>query len=321
LEVRVLIFCIAIFILYVVFLLPASFEEKMSDPCRFAVTEQTSKTEKCPKSSRALIPKVSPLTNVHLELIKPEQDPDFNKFEELQRPAIPYFFYELALWFGVVWPIFISVIRSARSDITESRLWETAFNQHYSAELKVNQKVGSHGFDELVTAYHNRVTRLIKRAQCNLSVILILLACFLLEYYLDKPNTALQEAVDIGKKMVWLLLLPPIAAFVRTGVIGHRKATLKMNEQLRYYMDSLTNSHADSELLNKVRVHDDQLVWTKHTSAFVISVAKSNNVIIPIALLGAGAILDSMTGGSLINIFAPSDWVNFGKSILAPGRD
>ena len=290
---------VLLFIWGVFWYLPNDFSEKLLDPSNF--------------EEGGFLSANLELKDIHERM----QTPEFNHWNELIKPAFPYFIYRVGFWYGIVWLIFLSILRSVRRDLLMRRNEIREFWRISPARPFTPEHATPMTFDVLTSTFRFRVNELLKRAQRNLSVLLILVLYVLYEQLTPSRGTILPQTVEFGKLVLWFLLIPVLSTLVAVAAIGYQKAVNHMNDCLLIFAETLVKSGANSDLLAKVWALHNEIVWSRGPGVFVFSVVKSTNIAILLLVSLIGYVVHSFTGGQWIDIFVPNALVEFVRGIYA----
>jgi len=302
-EWMVLITIACVFLYAVLIHLPASFKTTMYDKSIFEHGGLMADNQK--------------LKTVHNKFISSQKPPDFNENVELRRPAIPYFFYLTGFWFGAVWVMFTCIARTARQDWRNRRQSIDDFYQRLPSLPITAENATLREFDVMVTAFHRRSRSLRGRAQRYLSILLIFILCLIYENLTSSQGTILPESLEIAKLVVWILLGPVLFIFMAVIITGYHQSVEQIRNTIDQFIEILTETGANSSLLDKARQFDEELMTSKSGLAFLTTVFKSSSIALPLIISIVGYILQSITGGEWIEILAPEILVNFVTSLYS----
>ena len=286
-----------IFLYAVCVYLPSSFEDIMSNPKVF--------------EERGLMQNNAKLKVVHDKISNPLNDPAFNLSKELHRPAVPYFFYQLGFWFGAIWPMFNFILRTARQDWKIRTNSIVQFKQYLPKKPFTNKDANTKKFDVLLTAFHLRCRGIRERAQRYLSILLVLILCLIYENSTASHGTTLPEALELAKFAVWVFLGPVFVLFLTVVITGYHNTVEQVRSGIDMFIRSLTESGDNTELLDRARKFDDELITSKSGLAFLTTVLKSSSIAIPLLITIVGYVLQSVTEGEWVNIFVPKLLIDF----------
>lgn len=296
---------VAILFLYAVLIhLPASFEATMRDGSIFL--------------EDGLMAGNSPLEAVHKKLVSPNKPPGFDENIELHRPSIPYFFYRTGFWFGAVWMMFFCISRTARKDWQNRRQSIVEFDQRLPALPLAPENATLREFDVMVTAFHRRSRGLRGRAQRYLSILLVFILCLIYENLTSSHGTILPTSVEIAKLAVWILLGPVLVIFLAVIITGYHHSVEQVRCVIDQFIDTLTETGANSSLLDKARRFDEDLMTSKSGLAFLTSVLKSSSIAIPLLVAILGYVLQFISDGGWVDILVPGMLVDFVSSLYSP---
>jgi hypothetical protein len=331
-EWMVLYIVLGMFLYAVVIHLPASFKATMLDEstfqeCRWVagnpplkdVHDKIVNPEEPAGSQVCGLMAGNPLLKaVHDKLVNPEEHAGFNENVELHRPAIPYFFYQVGFWFGAVWVMFFCISRTARQDWRNRRQSVVDFNQRLPSLPLTSENATLREFDVMVTAFHRRSRGLRGRAQRYLSILLIFILCLIYENLTSSRGTVLPETIEIAKLAVWILLGPVLVIFMAVIITGYHQSVEQVRRVIDQFIETLTETGANSSLLDKSRKFDEDLSTSKSGLAFLTTVIKSSSIAIPLLISILGYILQSITGGEWIDILVPGILVDYVTSLYSP---
>ena len=293
---------VCIFFWAVLIHLPTSFKETMQDKSIFL--------------GDGLMANNPDLIAVHKKFIMPDKYPEFHPGKELHLPAIPYFFYQVGFWFGAGWSVFLCISRTARQDWRNRRQYIVEFNQRLPVQPLTAENATLREFDVMVTAFHRRSRGLRERAQRYLSVLLVFILFLIYENLTSSRGTILPESLEIAKLVVWVLLGPVLIIFMAVIITGYHQLVVRVRSVIDQFIETLTENGANSNLLDKARKFDEDLMTSKSGLAFLTTVFKS--IAIPLLIVILGYILQSITRGEWIDILIPGILVDFVTSLYSP---
>lgn len=286
-----------VFIGAVFFWLPDSFENTMQETSIFSEGGYMADNTK--------------LIEVHEKFLKAKENPVFDIWTELRRPAIPYFFYELGLCFGVVWTVFVCVMRNARRDWRFRNKSIADFNRQLPTQPFTAANATTKEFDVLLTAFHLRSRGLRDKAKRYLSVLLVLVLCIVYETSTMSHGTTLPETLDVAKFVVWVFLGPVFFIFLVVVITGYHHTVEQVRNGIDLFIVNLTESGANSDLLDKAIRFDDELITSKSGLAFSTTILKSSSIAIPLLISILGYVIQELTGGKWLNVFIPQLLIDF----------
>jgi hypothetical protein len=234
-------------------------------------------------------------------------------FSQIMKPYFPYLLHVLGLWGGVVLPVFLFLIRCVRVDWKEWNEGQLKLS-HWVANAKRIEKHQVVAFEGLLLAFQDQVVRLKTVAERYVPVLLSVSLVLLYEQLTPSSQTVTDAAVESGKFAVWLLLGPTLLTCVVVVALGYQSTAQKTEQGLR----ALANSHSgvteDSDVIKRIAEMRSKLVWDQSPGAFILSVAKSATISIPLLLAVIAYVLHLHHEG-WFRIFVPRALVEFLQNI------
>lgn len=234
-------------------------------------------------------------------------------FQQILRPYFPYLLHVLGLWVGIVMPIFLFLIRCVSCDWDQ---WKENRSKLETYVLKA-QKSTIHNrvevFDGLSVSLQDYVVALKGIAEQYVPILLGVSLILLYEQITPSVETVTPAAVDIGKLAVWLLLGPALLACIVIVALGYQKAAHKAELGLRALVGTSPRIE-DEDLLKRITEARSKLIWDQSPAAFILSVAKSATVSVPLLLAIIAYVLHLHSEG-WFRIFVPKALVDFVQNL------
>jgi len=214
--------------------------------------------------------------------------------EEVYGPYRPYLLYLFGLWLGIVYPALANLIRRLGRDW---RWWFDARRQlHAQAEASRGQEPAAEAIEALLGQFQEYASGLRVAAIHYVPVVLAVALALICEQRTGVGNTSTDLALNTAKVLLWLLLGPALVALVGLVAVGYQSAQERVEATLRSIAFRL-QGNAPAALLEKVRSARAEMMWDRSPGGFVLSVAKSASVSIPLALAVTAYAFKTLAGG------------------------
>jgi hypothetical protein len=238
-------------------------------------------------------------------------------YHQIIRPYYVYIFYSIGFWVAIVMPIFLFLVRCVSADWGQWKERRRSLGECVSKACDVKDwgvQDRTEVFERLLLSLQDYVVGLKGVAEQYVPVLLGV--SLLLLYYQMTPSsqTVTDLSVEYGKFAVWLLLGPALLTCIIIVALGYQNAAHKAESGLRALVGSSTNFAADSELLKRIAETRSKLVWDQSPAAFILSVAKSATVSIPLLLAVIAYVLHLHSEG-WFRIFVPQALVDFVQNL------
>jgi hypothetical protein len=204
-------------------------------------------------------------------------------YRQIVRPYIPYVLNPLGLWVGIVMPIFLQLIRSVFKDLRVWRINRARLDSYVSKAKRVGDTNGTSIFNGLVISLQNYVVALKAIAEEYVPILLGVSLILLYEQITPTVATTTSFSVDLGKFAVWLLLGPALVTCIVIVALGYQRATQRTEVALKALARN-PSSAADSDLVKRIAETRSKLIWDQSPAAFILSVAKSATISVPLLL-------------------------------------
>jgi hypothetical protein len=235
-------------------------------------------------------------------------------FHQILRPYFPYLLHVLGLWGGIVVPIFLLLVRSVSADWDQ---WEENRTKLERFVLKAQQpeiKDRIIVFDGLLVSLQDYVVALKGVAEQYVPILLGVSLILLYEQITPSSETVTPAAIEFGKLAVWLLLGPALLTCIVIVALGYQKAAHEAESGLSALVRAHPESVEDDEVLKRVAEARSKLIWDQSPAAFILSVAKSATVSIPLLLAVIAYVLHVHSEG-WFRIFVPQALVDFVQNL------
>jgi hypothetical protein len=235
-------------------------------------------------------------------------------YHQIMKPYIPYFLYIFGLWFGIVLPLFLFLLRSVSVD------WKQWKDRRSRLDKCVDTKVSPllqeqfRTFEKLLTAFQDHIVGLKDIAERYVPVLLAVSLALLYEQVTPSHQTVTPAAVESGKLALWFLLGPALLICITIVALGYQGAAHKAESGLRFLIEDLGYSGEGVEAFKAISEARSKLIWDQSPAAFILSVVKSATVSIPLLLAVIIYVLHSLSGG-WFSIFVPKALVDFVQSV------
>jgi hypothetical protein len=240
-----------------------------------------------------------------------------NDFTQIRKPYFPYLLYVFGLWIGIVFPVFLTLLRRVRVDWELWRVRRSTLDSCIPIKLPSHAGQGSNSFEEFSVAFQNYVIGLKEVAERYVPVLLATSLVLLYEQLTTSHLTVTQAAVESGKLALWLLLGPALLICITMVALGYQNAADKAEIGLRAFAETLAKSHGKTELFDRVIQAREKLMWEESPAEFVVSVAKSATVAIPLLLALTAYVLHSLAGPEgWLGIFVPKAAIDFVQGLF-----
>jgi hypothetical protein len=239
--------------------------------------------------------------------LPPHCKPDVgDEFQQIWKPYIPYLVYATGLWFGIIWPVFLCLLRCIGRDIEWYRDATDGLDKSLPQEKTSVRELTAEAFDKLIVAFQDCVGGLKGMSERYLSILLIVVLALLYEQLTPSHETVTRQAVEWGKIALWLLLGPSLLIFLIFVASGYQEFARKVESGLHIFSDALTRSHKhESGLLARVFETRAKLMWDQSSTSFVVSVIKSASIAMPLIIAIGGYAVETLSGGEWIDMFLP----------------
>jgi len=238
-----------------------------------------------------------------------------NQFGQILKPYFPYLLYVFGLWIGVVLPVFLVLLRRLRADWEH---WKESRSRLDDSVKTLSQShLNSPTFETLLLAFQDHIIGVKEVAERYVPVLLAISLILLYEQLTTSKQTVTPPAVELGKLALWLLLGPVLIACVTMVAIGYQNAAHKVESGFRILVRASVKSSGSAELVDRIVRARAKLMWDESPASFVLSVAKSATISIPLLLTVTAYVLHSLSGPEgWIGIFIPKAVINFVKNIF-----
>lgn len=215
--------------------------------------------------------------------------------EEVYGPYRPYLLYLFGLWVGIAFPALANLIRRL---IRDWRWWIDARRHlHAQARESVKSEVDvARGVEAILNSFQEYASGLRVAAVHYLPVVLAVAIALVFEQKTGVIATSTDLAIDTAKITLWLLLGPALIALVGLVAVGYQSAQERVEAALRSIALRIPND-GSPDLLEKVRSARAEMMWDRSPGGFVLSVAKSASVSIPLALAVTAYAFRTLAGG------------------------
>jgi hypothetical protein len=238
------------------------------------------------------------------------------RFRQIWLPYMPYLFYMLGLWIGILWPILHCLLRWIRQDLDWGVTVREELEKHIPrAPKQVEIESAESRFDNLMAAFQSYVVGLKDIAERYLSILVAVIVSLAYEQLTSSKLTATAEAGEAGKVVLWLLLGPALLTFTSIVALGYQRVAQRVELGMKNLVRALTATSDNSELLDRVMAARNELIWDRSPTEFILGVVKSATVAMPLIFAIGGYIASMLTGGSWIEVFVPNAVVQFVKQL------
>lgn len=237
-------------------------------------------------------------------------------FGQIWKPYIPYLLYTSGLWIGIVYPIFLMLLRSVPEDWKEWRDSSARLDHSSSVKPASSNHEMRDSFVGIFLAFQDYVVKLKSVAERYVPVLLVTSVILLYEQLTTSNLTVTPVAVESGKVALWLLLGPALIVCLIIVAIGYQKATYKAQAGFGLLIRTSTGASRETELLNHVLEARDGVLWDRTPGEFVLSVLKSATLSVPLLFAVTTYVLNTLGGPEgWVGIFVPRVVVNFFRTL------
>jgi hypothetical protein len=243
-----------------------------------------------------------------------------NEFAQIRKPYFPYLFYSLGLWLGIVFPVFLALLRRLGTDWQQwrkRRLQLDRFNLAGSLDAVDKPRF----FDELLVAFQDYIVGLKEIAEHYVPLALTVSIGLFYDQLTPSHQTVTEAALEYSKIVIWLILgsvLPVCATIV---AIGYQNAVYKVDLALHNLAEFLAKSCDNSKLFDEVVRTRSKLMWEQSPLTFVFSVIKSASVSLPL-LLAVLIVIRSVRSvqgrDGWLELVLPKAFVAIAKAVFKP---
>lgn len=226
----------------------------------------------------------------------------------IMKPYIPYFLYIFGMWFGIVLPLFLVLLRSVSVDWKQWRERRLRLGECVSSEFVPSVQKPFQAFEKLLTAFQDYIVGLKDISERYVPVLLAVSLALLYEQVTPSFQTVTPAAEESGKLALWLLLGPAFLICITIVALGYQSAAHKAESGLRVLIKS-SDSGKDADAFKAISEARSKLIWDQSPATFIFSVVKSATVSIPLLLAIIVYVLHSRSDGWYI--FVPKALVNF----------
>lgn len=236
-------------------------------------------------------------------------------FGEIWKPYIPYLLYTSGLWIGIVYPIFLMLLRSVPEDWKEWRDSSARLDDSSSVKPAASIHEVRDSFAGIFLAFQDYVVKLKSVAERYVPVLLVTSVALLYEQLTTSSCTVTLLAEESGKLALWLLLGPALIVSLIVVAIGYQKAAHKAQAGFGLLIRTPTGASKETELLNDLLEARDGILWDRTPGEFVLSVLKSATLSVPLLFAVTTYVLNTLTAEGWVSIFVPKVIVSFFRTL------
>ena len=236
-------------------------------------------------------------------------------FHQIVKPYFVYLLHVFGLWGGVVLPVFLFLVRCISVDWDQWKQRRSRLEEFVSKAHKSDAQNRAKIFEGLLLSLQDYVVGLKDVAEQYLPVLLGVSLILLYEQLTPSSQTVTDAAVESGKFAVWLLLGPALLTCIIIVALGYQHAAHKAESGLRALVGRSAESVGDADVLKRIAEARSKLIWDQSPTAFILSVAKSATVSIPLLLAIIAYVLHLHSEG-WFRIFVPKALVDFVQNVF-----
>lgn len=226
---------------------------------------------------------------------------------DVYRPYVPYFFYMVAIWLGMAFPLLVVLYTRIPWDLHQYRLARKRLTTT-GAELKAT--VGPSPIQRHLLAFQDATVSLKRMAEQYVPVLLVVALNLGLEQLTPSRASATEAAVDIGKTAIWFIFGPALFICFFVIVVGYQNLVRSSEKTLADA--ARTPGAVDDGGFDVLFPAREALVWDRTPLTFLMSVVKSANIAVPLIFGLTIYVLDTLADGtSWLGVFLPQaliDW-------------
>lgn len=230
-------------------------------------------------------------------------------FWAIDLPYVPYALYTIALWGGVGAPVLAMLVTRFMNDRRELRGSRETLEKEFRAVEVATADDALMQFQQSQIAMQDYVARLQQHAERYIPVPLTVAVVLLHEQF---APTVTQEAIDIGKVALWLLLGPALIAGLTILASNHQSAVRRAGAAYRALLDRLAATQTDlrsSVLEARAKVLGDS------SGGFAVSVLKSTPIFVLLVASLTGWVLGNLQAEKRVTLFVPEKIVELLQAI------
>jgi hypothetical protein len=239
-------------------------------------------------------------------------------FGHVLKPYIPYFFYTSGLWIGILFPMFVLLIRLVPQDWNKLR--DSASKLDLKPPLdslgRIEQISNAHR--DLLIAFQDHVAVIKDLTQRYIPIFLTISLYMLYEQTTPSYETLTPLSVEAGKVALWLFLGPVLIVSLIAVAAEYQSAARKAEVGLRSLIGaSIKFSNQPDTLLPLLKARDD-LLWDRTPGELLLSIAKSPTLSIPLLFALTAYVLNTVHGpDGWVGIFMPKVVINFFRHLFS----
>lgn len=232
-----------------------------------------------------------------------------NEFRQIWLPYVPYLFYMYGLWLLIVFPVLLFFFYWVRIDVGRRHTVISQFSEGLPSQPPKEADLTSQAFEKLLVAFQSYVIWLKEVAERYLFLIIIVALGLLYEQLTPSRFTVTEESINWAKTALWLLLGPALVCFVILVALGYQRTANRLQFALGELANRLACRGNASDLFDRIVEARSSLIWERSSAEFVLGVAKSATVAMPLIIALGGYVLQKLSGGEWIEIFIPKSLI------------
>lgn len=239
-------------------------------------------------------------------------------FGHVLKPYIPYFFYTVGLWVGILFPMFVLLIRLVPQDWKNLR--DSASKVDLKPPLESFRRIEEIGnaHRDLLIAFQDHVAVIKDLTERYIPIFLTISLYLLYEQATPSYKTLSPLSVEAGKVALWLFLGPVLIASLIAVAAEYQSAARKAEVALRSLISASINfSDQPDTLLSLLKSRDD-LLWNRSPGELLLSIAKSPTLSIPLLFALTVYVFNTVHGhDGWIAILVPRVVINFFQHLFS----